>query len=216
MIGAAADQSHPWECLISQRLGPAAAGRIDWVRWQETAVAPRQPAGPGVQVLAPKEWTAQLHRAYSEGPDDGPALLRHVIGRAVTTSSGTLVDIGGDASASHLVGVQELAAGPAVVVLQAEPTDVAVDGGLTDDAPEKLTLAADLIEAGVQAVMVLPALQLGLARIVWRHLDAVQQEPPTRERLTTLWVAARAELRPHVAATVLDDLVLITNGGWDV
>jgi hypothetical protein len=105
------------------------------------------------------------------------------------------------------------AAGPALIVLQAEPTDVSVDGALTDDGPEKLTLASDLIEAGVPAVMVLPALTLEQAHMVWGQLDAFRSGAATPDRLAGYWVALRAQLRPHVAAGVLDDLVLITNGG---
>jgi len=159
-----------------------------------------------------------MRRIRSRQARDGARIrFRHAVGRAVATSSGPRLDVSREAgeavSAAQLLGVEQPVVGrPALVILQAEPTAEAVDADLSDDGPERLALARDLIEAGVPAVLMLPALQAELADAV----DAV-----IASRLAAL---ARGRLRPrrlraeirgaiprHVEPRVLDDIVLFLN-----
>jgi hypothetical protein len=155
----------------------------------------------------------------SPGTEDLPLRLRHAVGRALATSAGPRLDVSGEAtaisSANQLLDAEHLVRErPALVVLQAEPTDELVDLSLQDDLPERLALAADLIEAGVPAVLVLPALPIDLARTAMETTAAYAASPQI-EDARLLRAQLRRALNPHVEPAVLDDLVLFVNSGRD-
>lgn len=148
----------------------------------------------------------------------------HVIGRAVSTSAGAVMDVTGEAAESAQepgTGSQRLlqASGllerkPAIIVLQAEPTAGDVLGhGPDDDHAEKLRLAAALAAGGTSAVLLLPAVPAAvagdLAQIITRH--ARSRRPADVQALLT---RLRAVITPHVPGQVLDDVVLFLNEGW--
>jgi hypothetical protein len=150
-----------------------------------------------------------------------------VIGRAVTTSAGPQIDVGGSAGLSDrnrdpsrsgelqgpvLLDTDYLTRGqPALVVLQAEPSEnlTGSTAGLLDDQPEKLALAADLMEAGIPAVLILPALPgdglEAIARVIHRHVESRGAEDAR---------VLRHELRQTLGGIeqdVLGDFVLFVN-----
>jgi hypothetical protein len=215
----------PWERNLAASLGPGTAGRIEWVRRLNTFADPYTVNGAtGVTVDAPTAWRTDLDRYYdlsvrSPGTEDLPLRLRHAVGRALATSAGPRLDVSGEAtaisSANQLLDAEHLVRErPALVVLQAEPTDELVDLSLQDDLPERLALAADLIEAGVPAVLVLPALPIDLARTAMETTAAYAASPQI-EDARLLRAQLRRALNPHVEPAVLDDLVLFVNSGRD-
>jgi len=150
--------------------------------------------------------------------------VRHVIGRALTTSAGPQVDVGGSAGLSDrkresaspqgpvLLDTEYLTRGqPGLVVLQAEPSENLTRSipGMLDDQPEKLALAADLMEAGTPAVLILPVLPgdrlEAIAEVIYRHVNSRQAGDA---RLI------RRELRKTLGGAgkdVLGDVVLFVN-----
>jgi hypothetical protein len=166
-------------------------------------------------------WQGDIERRYGPtlvGWDESRVTVRHAMGRALTTSAGVRLDASGETISGgpgHLLDVTQLArGGPTLVVLQAEPVDVALDVELLDDGPERLTLASDLIEAGVPAVLVLPALPTDLAKRVTLQVAAFATGRARYDELRAAWVDLRRALRPDVDPAVLDDLVLIMNKRW--
>src|SRR6516165_10591969 len=157
-----ADGTQPWERIITEALGPHAAGRIDWYR--RLIGGTRLPDAHGsaaVALDAPAEWLRYFGRFYKagEGPyaereeAESPVRVRYAIGRAVSTSAGPRLDVSGErtesSSARELLGTEALSRGaPSLIVLQAEPTSEDVEAGPRDDLLEKLALAVDLLEAG--------------------------------------------------------------------
>jgi hypothetical protein len=213
--------AQPWERILARGLGAGAEGRIEWTRLMATAATPFATADTAmVAVAAPSAWRYELERRYllhtgSQLEDSGPLRLRHAIGRAVATSAGPRFDMTGEAtdvaSARELLGTERLVRGrPALVILQAEPTDEAVDVGLSDDAPERLALAAELIEAGVPAVLTLPALQADLVRETAQLTSGLRVMDPERLR-----AEIRHAIKGHVEPSVLDDIVLFLNDRRD-
>ncbi len=228
--GAAAGDIHlessqvtrPWERILADSLGPGSAGRIEWVRLLITSAAPYEISDTTeVAVDAPSAWRVDLDRRYeastgSRRTNDGPfRLCYYAMGRAVATSAGPRLDVSGEAatiaSADELLDAEHLVLGrPTLVVLQAEPTDEVVDISLRDDSPERLALAADLIEAGAPSVLVLPALRTDLARAAVETI-AAQTASPQINDARFLRAKLRRALKRHVEPSVLDDIVLFLN-----
>jgi hypothetical protein len=215
------DPAEPWERILAASLSPEAAGRIEWIRLASGIKAYEAHAAESV-LLAPAAWDRALRQQYA--PPGGASAftgLRHVIGRAVASSAGPVMDCGGGANADAtgagpdqqwLLGVRELRRGqPAIVILQAEPAPGDTAGPEPpDDQAEKLRLGAELAGDGVPAVLLLPVLPAGiaadLAQVITTHLDG-RPGGDAQVLLTRL----RAAITPHVAPQVLDDVVLFLN-----
>ena len=226
--------ARPWERILSDSLGSPEAGLIEWTRYVRRGVEPF-PANSSTAVAldAADEWRRYLADVYQSAPpqpakDDSPAIrVRHVIGRAVTTSAGPQIDAGGSAGLSEgtresessvgrggpvLLDTEYLTRGqPALVVLQAEPSEslIPVVLRMLGDQPEKLALAADLMEAGTPAVLILPVLPgdrlEAIAGVVHRHVNSRRAEDVR---------ALRHELRETLGGVghdVLGDIVLFVN-----
>ena len=223
--------AQPWERILNESLRSTEAGLIEWTRYVRRGVEPF-PANSSTAVAldAAGEWRRYLTDVYQSAPqptkDGSPAIrVRHVIGRAVTTSAGPQVDAGGSAGLSEgtresessvgrggpvLLDTEYLTRGqPALVVLQAEPSEVPSAPGMLGDQPEKLALAADLMEAGTPAVLILPVLPgdrlEAIAGVVHRHVNSRRAEDVR---------ALRHELRETlggVGRDVLGDIVLFVN-----
>jgi len=218
--------ARPWERILAASIGPGTAGRIEWARLLATSAAPFEASEAGeVAINAPSAWQSDLEEQYqrasdfsrSFGPGGGTARLRHAMGRAVVTSAGPRLDVGGAATkavmADKLLDAAQLVLGkPALVVLQAEPADEAIDTGLRDDAPERLALAADLIEVGAPAVLVLPALRSDEARLA---IDTIAEQATDSAGCDARVLRARLRerLESNVEQTILDDVVLFINPG---
>ena len=213
--------TRPWEHILSASTGPGAAGRIQWVRLLVTSAAPFEATeATEVAIDAPPAWRAGLEKRYraaagSAGPDFGHIRVRHAMGRAVASSAGYLLDVSGEATtiagAEKLLDAAQLVWGkPALVVLQAEPTDEVIDASLRDDSPERLALAADLIEAGAPAVLVLPALRTDLAQAA---IDAIAAHAAAAQRdgAEALQATLRKTVKDYVEPSVLNDIVLFLN-----
>lgn len=119
-------------------------------------------------------------------------------------------------SAEILLGVEDLIRGgvPAVVVLQAEPTDEEAAGTVRHyDLADKLQLATRLLEAGVPAVLVLPVLPAGLAREVALQVMAYAQAPDWsgHEVRTAFLGPLRAAVARQAGAAALDDIIMLLN-----
>ena len=217
-------RSQPWERMLVKSLSPDAAGRIEWIRLIPGA-EPQATSSATSVLLAPEAWGRVLRQHYQPPGTAGAAVgLRHVIGRAVASSAGPVMDVSGGADPAttgsavdphwtvRLLDVMELKqAHPAVVILQAEPAaDDVIGTEPPDDQPEKLQLGADLAGDGVPAVLLLPVLPAGitadLARIISSHLS-VRPGSDAQVLLTQL----RDAISPHVPAQVLDDVVLFLN-----
>jgi hypothetical protein len=216
--------AQPWERILSESIGPGAIGRIEWVRHLETLAAPYQAGAAEITVEAPSEWGGAVRRTYSTevAAQAGSVGVRHVIGRAIATTAGPRLDVRGEAASAsgtaELLDARRLLdSRPALVVIQAEPTDQRVDAGLQDDAPERLALAAELIENGAPAVLVVPVLPVALALIVPRAAVAYGPgapgwpHPAAAARLVAMRI--RLDLLEHVEPSFLDDIVLFVNGG---
>jgi hypothetical protein len=217
--------AQPWERILATSLGPGAEGRIEWVRLLTTSAKPFEVSdATAVAVDAPSAWKADLDARYgavagSRSTNDAPLRLRHTMGRAIATSAGPRLDISGEATAVFstevLLDAGRLVRGrPALVVLQAEPADEVVDVGLRDDSPERLALAADLIEAGAPAVLVVPALRTDLARAVIR---AIAEQAATSHgrgmdaRQLRAKLGREIQMRSANPSSVLEALVLYLN-----
>jgi hypothetical protein len=211
----------PFELLerrLVASLSPAAAGRIEWIRLVgrpgDAAFAIRsEPA----ELLAPSAWVRAIGHYYTKpaGPHPSTGLL-HVIGRAIDTSAGPVMDVTGETttetSSRQLFDATALAATQAdTVILQAEPVPGdTIGSGPPDDQAEKLLLAADLAADGVGAVLLLPVLPAGttaeVARILTAHIGRRAADGPQ-----VLLTRLRTLIAPHVPAPVLDDVVLFLN-----
>ncbi|HLJ99409.1 MAG TPA: hypothetical protein VKU39_05815, partial [Streptosporangiaceae bacterium] len=208
--------AQPWERILSESIGPGAIGRIEWVRGLVTSATPYQVGHTDVAIEAPSAWSGAVGRTYAAA-GAGPQGVLHVIGRAVATSAGPRLDVAGEAASSS--GTAELRdprglleGRPAFVVIQAEPTDQQVEAGLRDDTPERLALAAELIESGAPAVLVVPALPADLALAVASAVAVWDRTDPATAARRAASVVRRG-LRDHVEPAFLDDIVLFVNGG---
>jgi len=223
--------AQPWERILNESLRPHGADLIEWTRHVGRGIEPF-PANSSTAVIldAADEWRRYLADVYqSPPPQPGKAgssavRVRHVIGRALTTSAGPQVDVGGSAGLSDrkresaspqgpvLLDTEYLTRGqPGLVVLQAEPSENLTRSipGMLDDQPEKLALAADLMEAGTPAVLILPVLPgdrlEAIAEVIYRHVNSRQAGDA---RLI------RRELRKTLGGAgkdVLGDVVLFVN-----
>lgn len=226
--------AQPWERILNESLGSSRAGLIEWTRYVRRGVEPF-PANSSTAVVldAADEWRRFLADVYQSPPprpgeaDSSVVCVRHVIGRALTTSAGPQVDVGGSAGLSDrnrksgwsadpqepvLLDTEYLTRGqPGLVVLQAEPAENLTRSipGMLDDQPEKLALAADLMEAGTPAVLILPVLPgdrlEAIAEIIHRHVKARRAEDAR---------AIHRELRKTLGGAgndVLGDVVLFVN-----
>jgi hypothetical protein len=215
------DPATAWERILVASLGEGASGRVEWIRLLFDARMYTTRAA-GSRLTAPVEWDRPLRQHY--GPPRGAEDvigLRHVIGRAVDSSAGPVMDISGGAGAAttsagegslRLHGVIELKHGqPAIVVLQAEPApDDTIGPEPPDDQAEKLRLGVELARDGVPAVLLLPVLPAsivaGLAQIIATHANGAPGGDAQR-----LLSRLRAAIAPHVPPPVLDDVVLFLN-----
>ena len=212
--------------LLERRLvasmSPAAAGRIEWIRLVDGPDGSAFATGSTTaELLAPSAWVRAIGHYYTKrtGPHPSTGLL-HVIGRAVATSTGAIMDVTGETttetSTRQLLDITELeATRAAIVILQAEPVPGdTIASGPPDDQVEKLLLAADLAADGVGAVLLLPVLPAGttaeIARILTAHIEQRAADGP-HALLTRL----RTEIAPHVPPPVLDDVVLFLNAAND-
>ena len=199
-------------------LSPAAAGRIAWIRLVGAPGDEVFATGSTTsELLAPRAWVRAIGQYYTQpaGPQP-PAGLVHVIGRAVATSTGPVMDVTGETtkatSSRKLLDATALGAtGAAIVILQAEPVPGdTIAGDPPDDQAEKLLLAAYMAADGVGAVLVLPVLPAGTTAEVARILTAYIEYPPA-DGPQVLLTRLRSEIAPHVPPSVLDDVVLFLN-----
>ena len=233
--------AQPWERILNESLTHPEADLIEWTRYVRRGVDPF-PANSSTAVAldAADEWRRYLTEVYQSAPpepakaDRSAIRVRHVIGRAVTTSAGPQIDVGGSAGLSDrsrssagrqepaLLDTEYLTRGkPALVVLQAEPAENPVlqaepseslarsVPGVVDDQPEKLALAADLMEAGTPAVLILPVVPgdrlEAIAGAIHRHVNSRRAEDAR---------VLRHELRETLGGVgndVLGDVVLFAN-----
>lgn len=217
-----AEVNRPWERILAASLGPAAAGRIRWTRILTTTVEPFPSSiTRWVAVEAPSAWTRSLTGRYGAGApgsdeaDESRVRIRHAIGRAVVTSAGPRLDISGDVTdmtgARELLGTEMLTRGqPSVIVLQAEPVTEAIGIELIDDLPEKLELAADLIEAGTPAVLIVPAVPAeqvdAIAKAIAKHAKRRRGYDGLQLRSKLWWSLSGSSDR-----SMRDDLLLLRN-----
>jgi hypothetical protein len=199
-------------------LSPAAAGRIAWIRLVGAPGDEVFATGSTTsELLAPRAWVRAIGQYYTQpaGPQP-PAGLVHVIGRAVATSTGPVMDVTGETtkatSSRKLLDATALGAtGAAIVILQAEPVPGdTIAGDPPDDQAEKLLLAAYMAADGVGAVLLLPVLPAGTTAEVARILTAYIEYPPA-DGPQVLLTRLRSEIAPHVPPSVLDDVVLFLN-----
>jgi hypothetical protein len=203
-------------------LSPAAAGRIEWVRLVGgPGDAPFATRSRTAELLAPRAWVRAIGQYYTKPADAHPSTgLLHVIGRAVATSTGPVMDVTGETTTEtftpRLLGATELAATrAAIVILQAEPVPGdTIASGPPHDQTEKLLLAAELTADGVGAVLLLPLLPASttaeVARILTAHFEQRAADGP-QALLTRL----RTAIAPNVPPPVLDDVVLFLNAAND-
>jgi hypothetical protein len=244
-----------WERVMTGSLSPAAAGRIEWIRFitvpssgdrlgwpvdtavlspdelRDVAVAGRgripdsrsfhRPAS--AVLAAPSAWDRALRQYYTPTGDSGASIgLRHVIGRAVATAAGPVMQVTDEAAvtgppvtppgAEPFLGMLQLKRQqPDIVILQAEPAPLYEKGTEPpEDQAEKLRLAAGLIEEGVSVVILLPVLPAAvvedLAQVISEHAGR-WGDTAAQLLLTRL----RQVIAPHVPPPVLDDVVLFLN-----
>ena len=193
--------AQPWERILNDSLGSPEAELIEWTRYVRRGVEPF-PANSSTAVVldAADEWRRYLTDVYRSAPPqpttagNSAICVRHVIGRAGTTSAGPQIDVGGSAGLGDrkresawsirlqgavLLDTEYLTRGkPCLVILQAEPSENLTRStrGIRDDQPEKLALAVDLMEAGAPAVIILPVLPgdclEAVAGVVDRHVNS--------------------------------------------
>jgi hypothetical protein len=136
----------PWERIVTASLRPEAAGRIEWRR---VVAVPRADFANGParsMLLASPAWTRALRSRYlppdAVPPDSrGTAIgLCHVIGRAIDSAAGPVMEVGAEgieagfagippeslsSSGARGFGVADLKRDrPAIVILQSEPIAV--------------------------------------------------------------------------------------------
>jgi hypothetical protein len=199
-------------------LSPAAAGRIEWIRLVSgPGGAALLTAFTAAKLLAPVAWVRAIGHYYTKPTGPHPSIgLLHVIGRAVATSAGPVMDVTGETttetSARRLLDATELAGTrAAIVILQAEPVPGdTIASGPPDDQAEKLLLAAELAADGGGAVLLLPVLPAGITAEVARIL-AAHIQPRVADGPQALLTKLRTEIAPHIPPAVLDDVVLFLN-----
>jgi len=221
----------PWEQILSESLRSPEADLIEWTRYVRRGVEPFPVnSSPEVVLDAADEWRRYLTDVYKSGPPQAVSHwigVRHVIGRARTTSAGPQIDVSGSAAlgagkresgwsiglqGAALLDAEYLTRGkPALVILQAEPSENLNRSTqhMRDDRPEKLALAVDLMEAGTPAVLILPVLPgdclEAIAGVIHRHVNSRRAEDAR---------VLRHELRTTldgVGRDVLGDVVLFVN-----
>jgi hypothetical protein len=228
----------PWERILAASLDPAAAGRIEWVRVAADQVPAVHSGGHGAELIAPPAWDRPL-AGYYRRPEPaltpgvsglvsdlaGPASarrsgprVRHVIGRAVRTSAGPCMNVSGEPRARRggtLLAAGQLTRGrPLVVVLQAEPADGEGTGAVRrHDLADRIRLANALLDDGVPAVLVLPALPDRYASEVARTVAAFADAPGLsgEDIQAALLRPLRAALAGHTGPAALDDIILFLN-----
>jgi hypothetical protein len=223
--------AQPWERILNESLRSPEADLIEWTRYVRRGVEPF-PVNSSTEVVldAADEWRRYLTDVYKSGPPQAgsPGIcVRHVIGRAGTTSAGPQIDVSGSAAlgagkresgwsiglqGAVLLDTEYLTRGkPALVILQAEPSENLTRStqDMRDDRPEKLALAVDLMEAGTPAVLILPVLPgdclEAIAEVIHRHVNSRRAEDAR---------VLRHELRTTldgVGKDVLGDVVLFVN-----
>jgi hypothetical protein len=239
-------RAQPWERMLSASLAPEAAGRIEWIRIFSAAPArnspsPGAPAEPApvhggpvptrqVNVLqSPGAWNSGIGDMYSSvsGPSQPPSPavaardIQHVIGQAVATSAGPVMEVADTEAAlrpsnvTRFLCIPELEEGsPQLVILQAIPSATELAGSaLREDEPEKLALAAGLAEDGVPAILLLPVLPASLVPEVARAITAQRVAREGRGDAQRLLARLRKVIAPHVPPQVLDDIVLFLDQG---
>jgi hypothetical protein len=231
----------PWERILATSLGPAAAGRIEWVRLTADQVRPLDSGHSGAELIAAPGWDralAEYYRRPESSADPGVARIvadragpassgvrgprvRHVVGRAVRTSAGPCMNVSGDSGpgrAAYLLAAGDLIRDhPLVVVLQTEPAGEEGVGTVRPyDLADKLRLATALLEDSVPAVIVLPTLPAYLAREVARIVTAFADAPGLsgKDVGVTLLRPLRTAIAPHVEPGVLDNIILFLNAGY--
>ena len=92
--------AQPWERILNETLRPAGADLIEWTRYVRRGVEPFPAHSPTAVALdAAGEWRRYLTDVYQSAPpqltkaDNSAIRVRHVIGRAVTTSAGPQIDV---------------------------------------------------------------------------------------------------------------------------
>jgi hypothetical protein len=211
-----------WERILAASFGPAAAGRIEWVRSCAGQARPRHIQGSGAQLIAPPAWDRVLGERYlrPKPSADLAVCVRHVIGRAVQASAGPCMDVSGESAAraapgARLLGVADLTRGrPLGVVLQAEPAgEESSDAVRRDGLTGKLRLATALVDDGVPVVLILPELPVSAAREVSRVVTAFADAPdPTAQDIrVALLRPLREVIERHVEPRALDDVILFLN-----
>jgi hypothetical protein len=226
--------AQPWERILNDSLRSPEADLIEWTRYVRRGVEPF-PANSSTAVVldAADEWRRYLTEVYKSAPPhptkagSSAICVRHVIGRAGTTSAGPQIDVGGSAGLGDrkresgwsiglqgavLLDTEYLTRGkPALVILQAEPSENLTRStqGMGDDQPEKLALAVDLMEAGAPAVLILPVLPgdclEAIAGVIDRHVNSRRAQDAR---------VLRHELRKtldSVGKDMLSDVVLFVN-----
>jgi hypothetical protein len=128
------------------------------------------------------------------------------------------MDVRGEAGPARdrtLLTVTELARGcPLVVVLEAEPVgDEDAGTARNDDLEDKLRLATALIEDGIPAVLVLPALPVSGAHAVARTVAAFADAPGLSGDAirVALLGPLRQAVAEHIEPAVLDDIIVFLN-----
>jgi hypothetical protein len=213
------DGTVPWERMLAASLGPDAAGRVRWHRMVAGNVEPYSTRrSTGIAIQTPAVWVPGLTAAYREQltleeTRKRPLRVLHAIGRAVITSAGPRLDVSGDAAeaagTSELPGAEVLTSRhPRLIILQAEPVIGEIDVRPVDDLPEKLALAADLMEAGARAVLILPALPASLILVITTTIARWGARGTEEESMQK---KLRTALAGTVDPSVLDDIVLFKN-----
>ena len=217
--------TEPWERVLVTSLAPEAAGRIEWIRIVR-GVTPEPKgriAAETAMLDAPRAWHRVVGDAYGRSREPENVGSRHVIGRAIKTSAGPVMDVTGealvnaesvvsDSSRRQLLTARDLHQGlPSIVILQAEPADGDVIGtDPPDDQAEKLRLAAALASDGVPAVLLLPILPANTQDALSDLITApARQAHPSNAQV--LLRQLRKAIAPHVPPQVLDDVVLFLN-----
>jgi hypothetical protein len=226
--------AQPWERILNDSLGSPETELIAWTRYVRRGVEPF-PANSSTAVIldAADEWRRYLTDVYRSAPPqpttagNSAICVRHVIGRAGTTSAGPQIDVGGSAGLGDrkresgwsiglqgavLLDTEYLTRGkPSLVILQAEPSENLTRSthAMRDDQPEKLALAVDLMEAGAPAVIILPVLPgdclEAIARVIDRHVNSRRAQDAR-----VLHHDLRKTLN-SVGKDVLSDVVLFVN-----
>jgi hypothetical protein len=131
------------------------------------------------------------------------------------------MNVSGKSRAGHdakLLAARDLTRGrPLVVVLQAEPADGEGAGAARRyDLADKLRLATDLLDDGVPAVLVLPALPARIAREVALIVTSYADTPgrSAEDVQVDLLRPLRAAITRQVEPAVLDDVILFLNARY--